>query len=218
MAVSIFQTGDGGATWNRVYTNDPNLAGAGETLPLGGIKNLILPLDPQTAWVGGVIYAPGQAYLYRSDDGGKTWFQINLALPADASESELSVQGILFVSPTEGLLVIRMTSAAPKTIVYATEDGGNTWSLLPVTFEGYGILETPSAQEMIFYSADKFYVTNDAGETVTVVTPEIAFGESILDMSFANSRTGWVVTTSPSNERLLYKTTDSGATWTPLIP
>lgn len=218
MAVSIFQTGDGGATWTRVYTNDPNFAGAGESLPLGGIKNLILPLDSQTAWVGGVIYAPGQAYLYRSDDGGKTWFQINLALPADAAESELSVQDILFVSPSEGLLVIRMTAAAPKTIVYATEDGGNTWSLLPVTFEGYGILETPSARELIFYSADKFYVTNDAGRTVTVVTPEIAFGESILDMSFANSRTGWVVTTSPSNECLLYKTTDSGATWIPLIP
>jgi len=218
MAVSIFQTSDGGKTWERTYTNDPNLAEASDTLPLGGIKNLILPLDAETAWVGGVVYAPGQTYLFRSDDGGKTWFNINLVLPENSAESELSMQGMVFVSPTNGLLALRITSETPQTVVYTTEDGGNTWSQLPVAFEGYGILETPSASEMIFYTADQFYVTKDAGVTVQQVTPEIKFGDSIIDMSFANSQTGWVITASPSNERTLYKTTDGGATWTPLIP
>ena len=218
MAVSIFQTSDGGKTWNRTYTNDPNLAEASDTLPLGGIKNLILPLDAETAWVGGVVYAPGQTYLFRSDDGGKTWFNINLVLPENTAESELSLQDMVFITPTNGLLALRITSETPQTIVYITEDGGNTWVQSPVAFEGYGILETPSASEMIFYTADQFYVTKDAGVTIQQISPEIKFGDSIIDMSFANSQTGWVITASPSNERTLYKTTDGGATWTPLIP
>ncbi|MFM8876304.1 MAG: VPS10 domain-containing protein [Anaerolineae bacterium] len=218
MAVSIFQTSDGGKTWNRTYTNDPNLAEASDTLPLGGIKNLILPLDAETAWVGGVVYAPGQTYLFRSDDGGKTWFNINLVLPENTAESELSLQDMVFISPKNGLLALRITSETPQTIVYITEDGGNTWVQSPAAFEGYGILETPSASEMIFYTADQFYVTKDAGVTIQQISPEIKFGDSIIDMSFANSQTGWVITASPSNERTLYKTTDGGATWTPLIP
>jgi len=218
MAVSIFQTSDGGKTWNRTYTNDPNLAEASDTLPLGGIKNLILPLDAETAWVGGVVYATGQTYLFRSDDGGKTWFNINLVLPENTAESELSLQDMVFITPKNGLLALRITSETPQTIVYITEDGGNTWVQSPAAFEGYGILETPSASEMIFYTADQFYVTKDAGVTIQQISPEIKFGDSIIDMSFANSQTGWVITASPSNERTLYKTTDGGATWTPLIP
>ncbi|MFM8426074.1 MAG: WD40/YVTN/BNR-like repeat-containing protein, partial [Chloroflexota bacterium] len=204
--------------WNRTYTNDPNLAEASDTLPLGGIKNLILPLDAETAWVGGVVYAPGQTYLFRSDDGGKTWFNINLVLPENTAESELSLQDMVFITPTNGLLALRITSETPQTIVYITEDGGNTWVQSPAAFKGYGILETPSASEMIFYTADQFYVTKDAGVNIQQISPEIKFGDSIIDMSFANSQTGWVITASPSNERTLYKTTDGGATWTPLIP
>lgn len=218
MAISVFQTSDGGKTWSRTYTNDPNLAGAGDTLPLGGIKNFILPLDAETAWIGGVVYAPGEIYLFRSDDGGQTWFNINLVLPQGAAGSEMSVQGLRFVSPTKGLLAIRIQSETPQTVVYLTEDGGNTWSQLPVTFEGYGFLETPSANEMIFYYADQFYVTKDAGVTVQKVTPDVKFGDSITDMSFVNSKTGWVVAISLDGRQTLYKTTDGGATWTLLIP
>ena len=218
MAVSVFQTSDGGKTWQRVYTNDPNLAGSGDTLPLGGIKNLILPLNDDTAWVGGVVYAPGETYLFRTDDAGKTWFNIKLALPEDIAQSELSIQELIFLSPTEGLLALRVSSETSQVVVYSTSDGGNTWTQLPVEFEGYGILETPSASEMIFYTADQFYVTKDAGKTIQQISPEIKFGDSVIDMSFANSQTGWIITAGASNEMTLYKTTDGGATWTPLIP
>ncbi len=218
MAVSVFQTSDGGKTWQRVYTNDPNLAGAGDTLPLGGIKNLILPLNDDTAWVGGVVYAPGETYLFRTDDAGKTWFNIKLALPDNIAQSELSIQELVFLSPTEGLLALRVSSETSQVVVYSTSDGGNTWTQLPVEFDGYGILETPSASEMIFYTADQFYVTKDAGKTIQQVSPEIKFGDSVIDMSFANSQTGWVITADASNELTLYKTTEGGATSTPLKP
>ncbi len=216
-AVSIFKTSDGGETWNRTYTNDPNLEGAGDSLPLGGIKGVMLPLDGQTAWIGGVVYALGEIYLFRSEDGGKTWSSVELELPAGASKSELGVDGILFVSASRGVLRVRVSSATPETILYATDDGGETWEQLPVTFDGSGFFDVPSANEIIFYTNNTFYISDDAGETFTETIPDIAFGDSIIDLSFANVTTGWVLTASPSNERILYKTTDGGATWTVLI-
>lgn len=213
MAVSIFQTEDGGASWQRMYTNDPNLEGAGDSLPLGGIKGVLLPLDDQTAWVGGVVYALGEVYLFRSEDSGKTWNSVELELPSGASKSELGIDGILFVSDTRGVLRVRVSSATPETILYATDDGGETWSQLPVTFDGSGYFDVPSANEIIFYTNNTFYISNDAGETFTETVPDIAFGDSIIDLSFANATTGWVITA----EYVLYKTTDGGATWTVLI-
>jgi photosystem II stability/assembly factor-like uncharacterized protein len=212
-AISIFKTRDGGETWERTYTNDPSLEGAADSLPLGGLKNFLIALDENTAWVGGVVYAPGQTYLFRSDDRGVTWSNINLVLPEGTNESELSMIGIVFVSPQEGLLALRVTSETPETIVYATQDGGTTWEQLPVNFEGYGKLSTPSESEIIFYNADQFYVTKDAGRSIQQVSPDVSFGDSIIDMSFANATTGWVIT----DELILYKTTDGGATWTVLI-
>lgn len=218
MAVSVFQTNNGGQTWSRTYTNDPNLEGAGDTLPLGGIKVMLTPLNMNTAWIGGVVYASGSTYLFRTDDSGRTWSQVSMMLPANAQDSEMTIEQVKFLSPTQGFLAIRLTSASLETIFYTTSDGGETWNPAPATLPNSGKLEILSAQEMVFYYNNQFYVTNDAANTFTTIDPDIAFGESLTDMSFANLSTGWVITTSPNNQRTLYKTTDGGQTWFPIIP
>jgi photosystem II stability/assembly factor-like uncharacterized protein len=218
MAIAIFQTTDGGATWTRTYTNDPNIESAGDTLPLGGIKVTMIPLDMNSAWVGGVIYSSGSTYLFRTDDGGKTWSQVTMMLPAIAQSSELTIEQVKFLSPMQGFLAIRLTSTTQETIIFTTSNGGETWDPAPANLPNSGVLEIPSAQEMIFYYSNQFYVTKDAAQTFEVIDPNIAFGESLTDMSFANVSTGWVITTSPTNQRTLYKTEDGGQTWFPLIP
>ncbi|MFN8383348.1 MAG: hypothetical protein U0V02_15500 [Anaerolineales bacterium] len=218
MAVAIFQTTDGGATWTRSYTNDPNTDGAADSLPLGGIKVMLVPLDMNTAWIGGVIYSSGSTYLFRTEDGGKSWSQVTMMLPGEAQSSELTIEQVKFLSPTQGFLAIRLTSASLETIFFTTQDGGQTWDPAPVKLPNSGILEIPSASEMIFYYDSQFYITKDGAKTFETVTPNIAFGESLTDMSFVDAITGWVITTSPTNQRSLYKTTDGGLTWSPLIP
>ena len=54
-AVAVYQTTDGGTTWSQKYINDPNAANAGESLPVGGLKSGIAPVDMQKAFVYGVI-------------------------------------------------------------------------------------------------------------------------------------------------------------------
>ncbi len=218
MAVSVFQTNNGGETWNRTYTNDPNLEGAGDTLPLGGIKVMLVPLDMNTAWIGGVVYSSGSTYLFRTEDSGRTWSQVSLIMPAEAQDSEMTIEQVKFVSPTQGFLAIRLTSTNLQTIFYTTNDGGETWEPATSTLPAFGILEIVSAQEMVFYYNDQFHVTNDSANTFETIEPDTSFGESLTDMSFATLSTGWVVTTNSTDHRTLYKTIDGGFTWFPLIP
>jgi photosystem II stability/assembly factor-like uncharacterized protein len=76
-----------------------------------------------------------------------------------------------------------------------------------------------SAQEAVLYNGEQFHVTRDAGQTWSAVSPDVAFGESFANMEFANANTGWVITVDPTtNHRSLYKTTDGGTTWFPVIP
>ncbi|MBX3037180.1 MAG: hypothetical protein KF758_09740 [Anaerolineales bacterium] len=218
MAVSVFQTNNGGETWERVYTNDPNLEGSGDTLPLGGIKVLLVPLDMQTAWIGGVVYANGTVYLFRTDDGGETWTNVeNIELPQGSQNSQITVEKIHFVSATQGILVLRVTSTNQRTLIFSTNDGGVTWQAFSQNIPEAGLLEIPSANEIVFYSSDQFYITEDAGVTFNIINSETSFGNTVTDISFVNSKNGWLITTSTTNRRTLYRTEDGGQTWNVLI-
>jgi photosystem II stability/assembly factor-like uncharacterized protein len=219
-AVAVFQTGDGGATWVQTYTNDPNDPESGDSLPLGGLKADLVPVNMQTAWVGGVIYAPGTAYLHRTDDGGRTWSPVTLELPAGTENSELSIDEdyIHFVSAEDGFLVLRMSGEATRTAVYTTNDGGDTWTLTPTLIPEAGMADFLSAEEIVIYNGEQFYVTRDAARTWTTVSPDIVFGDSFVTMDFVHPNTGWVVTLDPSENRSLYRTHDGGATWLPVSP
>jgi photosystem II stability/assembly factor-like uncharacterized protein len=217
-AVSVFQTTNGGTTWTRTFTNDPNLDGAGDTLPLSGIKYAITPINMQTAWISGVVYAPGSVYLFRTDDGGKTWSQVDLTLSPEGQLGDLSVEQVKFVSPTDGALSLRIGTDIMQTVIYTTNDGGDTWVLAPAKLPNAGELNIVSAQEMVFYNRDQFYVTEDAAQTWSIIPPDVAFGDNFASMSFANLTIGWVITADASDHHTLYKTTDGGATWSAIIP
>jgi photosystem II stability/assembly factor-like uncharacterized protein len=220
-AVAIYQTTDGGENWEQAYTNDPNQPNAGDSLPLGGLKSGIIARDMKTAWVFGVVYAPGETYLYRTDDGGHMWNRIALDLPDGAQNFELGIDRdqIEFVSARDGFLVLHIAGDSMQSAVYVTNDGGDKWTLTPTVINGVGESEFTSAQEAVLYNGEQFHVTRDAGQTWNAVSPDVVFGESFANMEFANANTGWVITVDPTtNHRSLYKTTDGGTTWFPVIP
>lgn len=219
-AVAIFQTTDGGGTWAQTYTNDPNNPEAGKSLPLGGLKSGIVPLNMQTAWVAGVIYSSGTPYLYRTYDGGHTWSQVDLPLPAGAEKFELDIDRdqMRFVSPNDGFLIVRMAGDSTQTAVYVTSDAGNSWTLTPTLLPNAGASSFISAQEAVLYNGQQFYITRDAARTWTIISPNVTFGDSFAALDFIDLNTGWVVTLDANNHRSLYRTNDGGATWTPVIP
>ena len=218
-AVAVFQTTDGGATWAQTYTNDPNLPDADDSLPLGGLKSDLMPLNMQTAWVGGVIYSPGTVYLFRTDDGGRNWSPVNLELPDGAENFELGIDRdqMQLVSASDGFLALRMSGDATQTVLYVTNDGGETWTLTPTVILGAGASDFLSAEEAVIYNGEQFYVTRDAARTWTTVSPDIVFGDSFATMDFVDPNNGWIITVA-DDQRSLYRTHDGGATWLPVAP
>lgn len=219
MGVSVFQTTDGGGTWEQNYTNDPNLSNAGDSLPLGGLKNGLTPLNMQTAWVYGVIYAPGTAYLYRTDDAGANWKEVTLPLPEGTENAELSVEKITLIAPNFGFLTMRITSDNTNLAVYVSDDSGDRWLLMPTLIPNGGSADFLSANEAVIYNGEQFYVTRDAARTWTIIPPDIKFGDTFAGMDFVNALSGWIITLDPTNNhRSLYRTSDGGATWSPVVP
>lgn len=220
-AVAVYQTTDGGATWEQTYTNDPNDPNAQDSLPLSGIKSDIVSLNMDTAWVSGVVYAPGEVYLFRTDDGGRSWTEVPMVLPNGAQNFELGIDDgqMKLVSRRDGFIALRMSGESTQTALYVTNDAGDTWTLMPMVIDGAGETEFLSEEEAIIYEGEQFYVTHDAARTWVAVSPDILFGETFAGMEFVNPMSGWVITLDPTtNHRSLYRTSDGGATWLPVIP
>ena len=218
-AVGIYQTTNGGADWQRTFVNDPNNADAGDSLPLGGLKFGITPLNMTTAWIHGVIYAPGTAYLYRSDDAGHTWAQVQVSLPPGTAQTDLSIEQIEFVTANDGFFTMRITSESPSLAIYVSNDAGNTWTLRPTPIPSGSLADFLSAEEIVIYNGNQFFVTRDAARTWNGVQPDIVFGDTFATMDFVDVSTGWIITVDPTtNHRSLYKTGDGGVTWFPVVP
>ena len=219
-AVAIYQTTDGGTTWTQKYTNDPNNANAGESLPLGGLKSGIAPVDMQTAFIYGVTYSPAKPYLFRTDDSGATWSEVTLPLPVGIENFELSIDQdqMKFVSPNDGFIAMRLTGDTYQLAVYVTRDAGDTWILTTTPIPGGGSADFLSAEGMVIYNGNQFYVTRDAARTWNIIPPDIVFGDTFAMMDFVDAVTGWVITVDPAtNHRSLYRTSDGGLTWFPIV-
>ena len=214
MGVAIFQTTDGGQTWTQNYINDPNQPNAGDSLPLGGIKDGMTVTDMKNAWVGGVTYTPGVVYLYQSSDAGHTWNLESAPIPAGYDQAQFETIGPMFVSPTDAFLPVHVTDQNGVMLaVYISHDGGANWALTPTLIPQGGSMDFVSISDGFVWNATSFYVTHDAAKTWTTVTPDVAFGENFAGMGFVSPTTGFVLTNDATGTRTLYKTTDGGATW-----
>ena len=218
-AVAVYQTTDGGVNWSQSFTNDPNNASAGDSLPLGGLKFGITPLNMNTAWVHGVVYAPGTAYLYRTSDAGHVWEQVSIPLPPGTENADLTIEQLEFVTANNAFLTMRISSDNSNLAIYVSNDEGDTWSLTPTPIPAGVSADFLSAEEMVIYNGSQFFVTQDAAQTWSIIPPDIQFGDTFATMDFVARSTGWVITIDPTtNHRSLYKTADGGATWFPVVP
>lgn len=218
-AVAVYQTTDGGATWTQKFTNDPNRPVSSDSLPLGGLKYGLTPLDMQTAWIYGVVYASGSPYIFRTDDGGVTWSPVKLPLPEGGENAELSVEQVSFAFDQTIFLIMRNTSDAINTPVYISTDSGATWTLTPTLIPEGGDVSFISANEIVIYNREQFYVTRDAAKTWSIIPPDIKFGDSFSGMDFVSANTGYVISSNADTDHhSLYRTDDGGATWFPVIP
>lgn len=135
----ILRTADAGTTWT-VVANFLN------TSPF----DLHFP-HPDTGYMCGV-----QSQLYKSVDGGSSWFPLNLA-----STGQPTLTSVYFVNPNLGFV------AGQNGTVRKTTDGGNTWDTLNTNSTAYfnGIYFHDSLVGFVAGNGGTLLKTNDGGNT-----------------------------------------------------
>ena len=213
MGVAVLQTADGGQTWTQTYTNDPNQPNAGSSLPLGGLKDGLSPVNMEIAWIGGVTYAPGVIYLYRTKDAGATWVQSTIKVPDGYDQAQFETRGPIFVGANSAFLPVTVSSQNGVLLaVYVSHDGGANWLATPTMIPQGGAMDFVSALDGFVWNGSGFYVTHDGAQTWNTVHPDVAFAEGFSSMDFVSPTTGYVIT-SNANAHGLYVTNNGGVNW-----
>jgi photosystem II stability/assembly factor-like uncharacterized protein len=234
---SLTKTQDGGKTWAPIPVKPP-MAEAG--LPAGTIhlcdicedsfyydpNRIIIVYGDEASWK-----SAGAVRLQTSFNLGNTWQTRNLPLPDNASDAVVAGASATFFEGGNGLLAVHLLKmdnngnpVYQRLAVYATQDGGVSWALVP------GILEniTPYAQVQIVSPKDIYVLcsnalcaSHDGAQTWSKVASNLDFTQndnrSVGLLDFLDVNTAWV--SIMENESItLYKTTDGAATWTQLNP
>jgi len=173
-------------------------------------------------------WATGDTYVLRTTNGGAIWY--NVTPPGAAGR----ITGSFFPNINTGWVLISVSPPGPPGpgSLYRTTDGGLNWMRFDVPFNsGYiQFLDNTHGFVMLITGAAtnkqsiELYQTSDGGATwvrnytndptVPGAGNSLPLGGHKNGMAFRDTTTGWVGGGTPANGFVyLYKTTNSGVTW-----
>lgn len=164
--------------------------------PTGGTVAALETGPDSTVYAGTV-----SGGVFRSTNGGKSWHRRSNGLPPDTFVLRIERAP----SDPHTLYLQRNNS----NVLYATHDGGATWSLLPPVASSIRDLDVHPTQPLTLYLAtfDGLWRSADGGETWTTLGGQIyqadavALASSEPNLAYAHGAYG------------VYRTTDGGETW-----
>ncbi|HEX5716083.1 MAG TPA: hypothetical protein VF179_07990 [Thermoanaerobaculia bacterium] len=184
---SIYKSGDAGASWNL----------------LQGISLVnALAVDPKTP---SVLYAGTGRGLWRSQDAGATWVQVNAA---EGNVVQLAVD-----PENPSTMYLGKTLAGVRKSV----DGGLNWSPSGPDVAGFSahlLVIAPSDPQTLFTAGfpDGLFKSADGGATWVEIGGGLPSQE--INTIAVDPRDADVLYAAPSGGRI-HKSTDGGATWFP---
>lgn len=231
--ISLYRTSDGGQGWQRVASgpaasqlNTTSDDGYGRA-PLTANARMMFS-SATTGWLAGQTYqrdGSSHGWLYVTHDGGATWHQSSLVLPANADAPDPPV---FFTTQTGALLVSVNSQNAQTSTFYVTRDGGVTWNGTIVPFD----ITSGAAVDL----QHAWSVPNDTPGTIIYTTSDgwrhwirtqmdMIFGR-IYHLSFISPTIGWAFGDNLMDSLhgpggglrkgdviSLLKTTNGGKTW-----
>jgi photosystem II stability/assembly factor-like uncharacterized protein len=213
----LFRTQDGGLTWTNPYDGDVNWDYTG--MVFADANNGWL------TWETNGAYAPGPPDYAVTTDGGASWDSRELPPPSDKPDlfnqydyCESYQPNLLSASSVRLLVGCFDAHEPPQQFVsylYASDDGGATWSIYPLPADVLASNDT-----LIFFGAGTalllgrdMYATKDGGRTWLQIKTVNWDGQ----FSFVDPSNGWAVATA-NGQIALVKTVNGGVKWTEIKP
>jgi photosystem II stability/assembly factor-like uncharacterized protein len=223
----LYKSTDGGTSWNKVTTTVPtNYFNGCAVIPFS-TTTIVFATGPNGSTLGGI---------FRSTNSGTTWTQITTNLPSasyrrisfakdpnNANTAYAVFESTVYTSPTYGLSGI-----------YKTTDAGATWTALTrpgnLTSTGYSYLSTQGWYDNVIavdpYNSSNIYIagvemmksTNGGTSWAQLTFWDPYYGSPVVHadhhaITFDPVTSGIVY---DGDDGGIYKTINSGATWTAL--
>lgn len=189
-AAGLLISEDNGETW-RLLENEFSGEGTGDGE--GGARHLhglaVDPADPHVVYVGTGLgdagshrdYFDGESYIWKSEDGGRTWRQITDGYPVDR---DTAIQDIL-VSAHDSSTVYVGTNAEDYIAggtgdgtgvgigAFRSNDGGSRWEKLQMPIQNVHSLTEDAADPNVLYASSPrgVYRSPDGGDDWEAVLP-----------------------------------------------
>jgi photosystem II stability/assembly factor-like uncharacterized protein len=206
-SVDIFATTDGGQSWTKVASAAPQSSSG---LPLNGHKTGLSFANASTGWATGGSAATDASWLYKTQDGGKTWRSQSLPTIKGLSNATYNTTPPVLFGANGVLPVYVNTANVHGVDLYVTHDGGTTWT--PTTlnnFSAYSVYTLDMLHTWV-HGDRTFSATSNGGQSWTTLgaTQNAASG-----MSFVDTSNGWAINDPVNKMATLFHTTDGGKTW-----
>jgi photosystem II stability/assembly factor-like uncharacterized protein len=208
---AIFGTTDGGRSWHRQYTGRVELTSVSFANSLDG-------------WAAGVDPIPGTGVLLGTRDGGRTWSTL--------VEPRNPAREVSFADPSVGYAVAGGSPLTPENAsermrffggrIARTSDGGHAWNML----DNPMLVDTACASSTkVAWAAYQAAVlrSDDGGDTFShVLSPQIDTKRTwFANVRCAGDSAAWAqFTSTPVGDQrpfVVYRTSDAGAHWQPVL-
>jgi len=209
--MALYHTDNAGHTWAKVIQvsyGDTRVDG----IPLAGLKTEVAFQTPRLGWLVGVDKGD-KVWMYRTDSGGLSWQSAEISTLPHAfhhnADASIFPEVPVFAAATSAMLPVFFANSGSGLCVYATRDGGATWTLGQPIKGGQGLAVDPYDGTVIYSDAGRVLeISVNQGASWSVITKSAPPAPAFL--TFANRRDGFLV----DWDNGLWKTTDGGMDWT----
>lgn len=194
----VWKTLDGGTTWSVLTDN------------LANMDVYALAIDPLNSST--YFWGSRNGAVLKSIDAGSTWSLFS-SLPGGGFVNKI------LIHPTDPA---KMYSSAEGNGLFKSIDGGVTWSDIYVagTINGYDIEFKPGDPSVIYATGRNFYKSKNDGVTFALVSSaapnQFSLGPKMIGVSSNDSNVLYIVEAQSGVFGALYKSTDSGISFTKL--